>query len=911
MTSAEKVLETETRARSAKCHGHASFATLVGFVCLLAGRCAQAQSLNSLVRLNIQPQTLDKALLEFAREAHLQIMFATRVTKEYRTEGLRGEFTERQALLDLLAHSKLRFLQSGNTIKIVPYRDHAGKSADDNGAPGVGFAAFRRARTGHPDSARSVPTSSARRDAAVRLTRHVPLLEEVTVTGTHIAGAAPQSSPIITITRRQIQESGYQTVEQLMDSLPENFAAVGSEASGVNLSSEVNAGNIANGAAVDLMGLGIDSTLVLVNGHRLAPSGTSGAFTDVSMIPLSAIKRVEIMTDGASAIYGADAIGGVVNYILRSHEQGAETSVEYGSVTRGGLKNYRASQSAGFNWATGNAFFAYEFQKQTPLRAIDRPFTHDLGPSWDLFPELTQNSLYATATNILGNANVGGDAFVSTRSGNYSAAVVGGVAVPYRVDTRSTQYSLGVGSSTPISADWLAKLRASYGGNDTHLSDIDGTNAAKSTLLTVSGNVTGTLAELPAGKVKVAFGGQMRRERFSRHFGGAFSSLGAISKARTVGAFFVETDVPLLSPRTGRSKEPALALDLAARYEHYNDFGSSFNPRAGIAWKPTHSLRIRGTISTSFKPPNFYELYGAKYAVLANFPDAGGEFGVEPILELSGSNSKLKAEQSTEWTAGIDLTPRSIPGLSLHATYFHIRFRNRIASPNIPYLDVFSPGSLYEPFIQNTPSISELDALTQAPTQYFNDTTYPGFGPSATLEEAAAILNNSLQNISLTRVSGLDGTASYAGSAHGVGYHAALNTVYLLQYRNISVPGATPVSVLSTLENPVNFRGRVTAGLDKGRWSVNGALNYVNQYTDPTDAVPVRIASWTTMDLQVAYEVESGESRLDGLQVALSCTNCLDRPPPGVRETSYLFGYDPTNASPMGRFVSLTLRKRW
>jgi outer membrane receptor protein involved in Fe transport len=92
---------------------------------------------------------------------------------------------------------------------------------------------------------------------------------------------------------------------------------------------------------------------------------------------------------------------------------------------------------------------------------------------------------------------------------------------------------------------------------------------------------------------------------------------------------------------------------------------------------------------------------------------------------------------------------------------------------------------------------------------------------------------------------------------------------------------------------------------------VNGAINYVNHYSDPTALVPVRIASWTTVDLQVAYQVEDVRLPLNGLQVALSCTNCLDRAPPAVRKSSYLFGYDPTNASPMGRFVSLTVRKRW
>ena len=911
MTSVGNVREaTGTRTRSAKRRILAICAALLGAVCLIESHSVQARSLDSFVRLDIKPQTLDKALLEFARQAHVQIMFATRITRKFRTNGLRGTFTERQALIDLLRNSKLRFLRSGNTIKIVSALEGAGKSAGNDAVGGIGIASASPRGTGTDDSADETLASSGSAAAEKHRSQSIAL-QEVVVTGTHLSGGPPPSTPIISITRTQIQQSGYQTVEQLMDSLPENFAAVGSEASGVNLSSEVDAGNIANGAAVDLMGLGADSTLVLVNGHRLAPSGTSGAFTDVSVIPLSAIKRVDIMTDGASAIYGADAIGGVVNYVLRSHEQGAETSVEYGSVTRGGFKNYRASQSAGLNWSTGNAFLAYEFQKQTPLRAIDRTFSQSMGPSWDLLPSLTQNSIYATETNSVGSARMDSDLFFSTRRGTYSAAVVGGEPVPYEVRSRSTQYSLGIGSSVPISASWRGKVRVSYGGNETHLADLYGTNFARSTLLTLSGDASGNLITLPTGVVKLAVGGQLRREEFSRHFGGAFATLTAIRKTRTVGALFLETAIPLLSSGTANPRESALALDLAARYEHYSDFGSSFNPRIGLAWKPVRALRVRATVSTSFKPPNFYELYGSQYAVLENTPDSTSAFGVAPILELSGSNRNLKAEKSTEWTAGFDVMPKSLSGLVLHATYFDIRFRNRIASPNVPYFDVFSPSSSYAPFIRQGPSFADLDALTQAPTQYFNDTTYPGFGPSATLSGAEAILNNRLQNIGLTRVSGVNDTVSYATDVDGFGYHAGLNAVYLIQYQNVPIAGATPIDVLSTLENPVNFRGRVTAGLDRGGWSLNGAVNYVNHYSDPTGLVPVSIASWTTVDLQMGYRVSRGHLPWSGLQVALSCTNCLNRAPPPVRITSYLFGYDPTNASPMGRFLSLTVRKQW
>lgn len=883
-------------------------APLIAVAVLISSFPALGATLDKVTSFNIKAQNLEKALLQFGVQAHVQIVFASTsgMGREWTTK-LKGRYTGRQALEYLLRGSKFSFVDNGKTTEVFPKSSGSSKSRHPytegtdpkkgNDAQAHEYAA-PAAVTGH----------QKKKNISVR--HRTAALEQVIVTGTHLRGGPPPSTPIISITRQQIQQSGYQTVEQVMDSLPENFSAVGSEASGIALSSEINAGNIANGAAVNLMGLGADSTLVLVNGHRLAPSGTSGAFTDVSVIPLSAIKRIDIMTDGASAIYGADAIGGVVNYVLRSHEQGAETSLEYGSVTSGGLKRYRASQSAGLNWSSGNAFIAYEFQKQTPLLATSRSFSRSVGP-WDLLAGLAQNSLYATATNFIDRAKFESDAFLSTRTGSYASGSIG-APVPFKVGTRSTQYSIGVGSSMPMSTSWTGKVRVSYGGNDTHLQDNYGTTAAQSTLLTLGADVSGSVIKLRTGDIKAAFGGEVRRERFARHFSGAFTVLGAITRDRTVGSLFAETSIPL-TPRESRlSGKPALAIDLAARYEHYSDFGSSLNPRAGLSWKPVRALRIRATVSTSFKPPNFYELYGSQQAYLENVLDARSASGVAPIVELDGSNPNLKAERSAEWTAGVDFKPEFIRGLKVDATYFHIRFRNRIASPNVPYLNVFGLGSSYAPFIQEGPSVAELNGLTKSPTQYFDFTTYPGYGPPAALSGAVAILNNRLQNIGLTRVSGVNDTVDYTANVHGVTYHGGVNTAYLFRYQNVAIPGATPINVLSTLEHPVNFRGRATAGFDIRGWSVNGAMNFVNHYSDPSGPIPVRIASWTTVDMQLAYRFpRESHIPLNRLQLALSCTNCLDRAPPAVRTTSYLFGYDPTNASPMGRFVSFTVRKRW
>src|SRR6185437_6090175 len=124
---------------------------------------------------------------------------------------------------------------------------------------------------------------------------------------------------------------------------------VGSIAGGGNATNKVDA------TGVNLRGLGNDATLVLINGHRVAPGNTEGNFVDLSMIPLYAVERVEVVTDGASAIYGSDAVGGVVNIILGRNLDGAETRVRYGSVTNGSTTEREVGQTVGHGWDTGSA----------------------------------------------------------------------------------------------------------------------------------------------------------------------------------------------------------------------------------------------------------------------------------------------------------------------------------------------------------------------------------------------------------------------------------------------------------------------------------------------------------------------------------------------------------------------------
>ncbi len=120
----------------------------------------------------------------------------------------------------------------------------------------------------------------------------------------------------------------------MLQALPQNFGGIATPASEVIGSDRVGT-NDTGATGVNLRGLGATATLVLVDGHRMAGSGIQGDFADVSAIPTSAVDHVEVLLDGASALYGSDAVGGVVNIILKHHLDGVETRA-LGSFTSDG-----------------------------------------------------------------------------------------------------------------------------------------------------------------------------------------------------------------------------------------------------------------------------------------------------------------------------------------------------------------------------------------------------------------------------------------------------------------------------------------------------------------------------------------------------------------------------------------------
>lgn len=199
-------------------------------------------------------------------------------------------------------------------------------------------------------------------------------LEPVVVTGSHLPAQTRDSAvPVQVISRREIDRSGVRTVAELLGQVAANqpfrteAMAVGSYGPGAF-------------SGVNLRGLGEASTLVLVNGRRIAShagTGLTGSATDLNAIPLAAVERIEILKDGASAIYGADAVGGVINFILKRDVHGLDLQLDGSQASGGGGASRGLSLVAGgaMGESTLSWTGALSWQKDQPLAARQRSFS--------------------------------------------------------------------------------------------------------------------------------------------------------------------------------------------------------------------------------------------------------------------------------------------------------------------------------------------------------------------------------------------------------------------------------------------------------------------------------------------------------------------------------------------------------
>ena len=859
---------------------------------------------------NIMRQDLGAALIQIAQQRNISIIYNPNFLKGKKSSQIKGYFTTQEVLQQLLKGSgfivevgnKGNFYIRKQSIKeILHLKANVNNKAD------------KISNYVNSDEESETPKE----------------LEDIVTTGSRIPGVGVVGSQVLIFDREEIDQKGFSTLPQLIQSLPQNFNGGISESTSQLSLANASINNQNEGTGINLRGLGNVSTLVLLDGQRLAPSGLNGSYVDISMIPLSAIERVEVLTDGASAIYGSDAIGGVVNFKLRKDYDGAETRLRYGLATEGGLEEVLIGQTFGKVWEQGQGLISYEYSRRASLDAKDRNFTKNAPAPNDLLPEQEKHSVFlAGEYSLTEDLDLFTTAYYNERNSKRNQFLS---FPPSFNSSKTRQYggtissALDLGSS--FSNGWRAEIEGAYSRNEYILKTRDQDDVESdsrifnrfSESMSVNINFDGTLFSMTSGDAKLAIGGHFRHENFgdmNLSLDPSLIQLSIKDSSRAVMALYGEIYLPIVGEGNQIQGVDRLQISASGRFEHYSDFGSTTNPKIGVLWSPTKGINIRGTYSTSFRAPLLDELdETANVAILFNnIPNDMSATGTSLVIQLAGpGNTNLQPEAATLWTLGADYQPVALPNFKMSATYFNINYKNRIDFLR-PSTFTMLTNSNFTKFADFNGPDAELFALIEN-YQQLNFTFFPAFGPPANFTDADVIFDARRTNLSRNKVTGLDLEISYDLETNNFGrWNFSLGGTYLFDFLKQVFQAEHAIDVVGTINNPVTaqFNGGIVWAY-KG-FTTNLVLNYVDDYKDDRTTPGVPVKSWTTANLIISYNTED---RFDGwlneTLFTLNVNNLFNQDPPFINalRANTNINYDPNAASPAGRLLSFQITKQW
>jgi iron complex outermembrane receptor protein len=406
----------------------------------------------------------------------------------------------------------------------------------------------------------------------------------------------------------------------------------------------------------------------------------------------------------------------------------------------------------------------------------------------------------------------------------------------------------------------------------------------------VNGHASREIFNLPAGPISLAVGTDLRREAYQFNASDAYSTgditgyggngLG-INRSRSVEAGFLELNVPIIK---------GLELDLAARYDNYENVGNTVNPKASIRWQPVKQFLLRASVGTGFRAPALDELYAPVITGLTGVlsdplrcpttgaqTDCGNQYSTK-----NGGNTNLQPEKSTSLNYGFQIEPTE--NVHLGVDYFDIKLRNTISDGGVTAASILAnaaSANLFSGLVTRGPSSGGLPGQIISIAQI--DT-----------------------NLFKTHTRGLDFDFKFRAPTDIGRFTLALNGTYFLTYDNQNQDG----SYTGGIANADNIGGLIprwkhiaSLTYDYGPWSGTLYHNFQSAYTDQEANLTgdLRKAGvYETFDLQASY------SGIKGLNLTVGVKNLMDKDPPysnvgGVNV--FQAGYDPAYADPHGRFV--------
>ncbi|NRR31694.1 TonB-dependent receptor [Oxalobacteraceae bacterium] len=430
----------------------------------------------------------------------------------------------------------------------------------------------------------------------------------------------------------------------------------------------------------------------------------------------------------------------------------------------------------------------------------------------------------------------------------------------------------------------------------------------------------GPLFAIPGGDVRTALGVDLREEQFQ----GLTSSGPAEAPAATftaggkrkISSVFGEVFVPAVGSANRVPGVHKLDVSLAARYDHYDDVGSTVNPKAGVTWAVVDGAQLRFSAGRSFHAPSLADAGTAIDTRAIHFPCIPGVYigcgsaqSSDYTVVLAGGNSTLKPETAKTLNIGFDLSPALLNGFKVSATYFRIDYKDVITFPT--FGPVVDSAAAYAKYRTTRPAgVSDAQWLsTVAPllAGFRHDgAVYPDL---ATLPTAVYDLRR--QNFADEYIRGIDFNVGYAFKNSLGKFNVDLSGTRMLKFDQI-VPGiAQPLELLGT-NYAVRNKARTQFGFANADVTANLFVNYTDGYRNSKISPAQSVSSFTTLDTYLAWNLR-GDGLLRDTKLSFNISNLLDKNPPVYLTSGEngITGFDPSASSALGRVVSVALQKRW
>lgn len=841
---------------------------------MLAGvpQLAMAQEEDKGLALDLPAQDLGTSLREVGRQAGVEVIFTPQMVAGRKAPALHGSFVLKRALDQLLQESDLA----------ASFRD---------GAVLI---------QGRSQQASSVAASAP---------------SDILVTGTHIRGG-PVIAPVIMVSRQDMEDAGQTDLGEVARSIPQNFG--GGQNPGVGFGGGINNYNLNSASSVNLRGLGVDATLTLLNGHRMPYDGyLSGV--DISAIPVAAVDHIDVLTDGASALYGSDAVAGVVNVILRKEFEGVTTSGRIGASTDGGNFNQQADLVAGTRWSGGGAFLTYDFANNSAVTASQRSYSGSLPGNATLYPSMQRQAVLLSGHQDLGDSvEFKADANYDKR---WSTIVTGVTSAAGLASTSWTPVveSFAIAPELDIKpvGNWLIKLLGSYGQDNSRFHSLY--TAPPATITQTLGcycgttssaeiNADGALFRLPGGLVHLAVGTGWRGSRLA--YTSAINGVASPGFDRSRDSYygFGEISVPLVGADQEITGIHRLILSGAGRYEDYPGMARLATPKVALLYEPYADLSLKGSWGKSFKAPTLYEQYVAYSAYLLPATSYGAGPAGTTVMYVVGGNPDLKPERATSVNLGFAFHPAWLSGFSLEASYFDVHYKDRAVQP-IPGTIASAFTTLgYASLLTQNPSASlQSSVIADAQMGLVN---YAGnaYNPGSVV----TLVDNRTRNVADQTIHGVDFQLRYRSRLEAGGsLTAQLSGTYLESQQKLT-PALPATQLAGIIYNPPRWRLRSGLTYGAGAFSLSAFANYSGPVEDNRFVPAYAVRGNTTLDLDARIPLfRRGDGR-PGVILSLIANNVLNQKPMAIRTAGTTdTPFDTTNASPIGRMLGFGLSRDW